>query len=75
MINKDKFSFTTVNLIGIQLINLLEQFHSTGYVYNDLKPDNICIGDYKSINTLHKLRLIDFGLATPYLKLDPETNE
>ena len=68
MINRDKFSFITVNLVGIQLITLLEQIHSVGYIYNDLKPDNICVGEYRLTNTIHKLKLIDFGLATLYLK-------
>ena len=53
--------------MGIKLITLLEQIHSIGYVYNDLKPDNICIGNYEDENTLHQLKLIDFGLATSYL--------
>ena len=44
-------------------------------MYNDLKPDNICVGEYKTINKLHKLKLIDFGLSTPYLYNDPITNE
>ena len=58
--------------IGIQLTNLLEKFHSLGYVYNDLKPDNICIGNFTAqgqVSEQHKLFLIDFGLATEYLKV------
>ena len=42
--------------------------HSTGYVYNDLKPDNICIGNFNDPNSLHSIRLIDFGLATSFLE-------
>lgn len=75
MINRDKFSFNTVNLVGIQLITLLEQIHSIGYIYNDLKPDNICIGEYDNPQSLNKLKLIDFGLATSYLKLNAATQE
>ena len=50
----------------------MEQFHSIGYVYNDLKPDNICVGDHP-INSgqdlkLEQIKLIDFGLASPFLK-------
>ena len=66
--NKTHFSFQTVHQIGIQLITLLEQFHSIGYIYNDLKPDNICIGEFNDMKTVHSLKLIDFGLATPYMK-------
>ena len=46
----------------------------TGYIYNDLKPDNICVGDFeiseneKLEDNLSKIKIIDFGLATPYLK-------
>ena len=31
--------------IGIQMLGILEKFHKIGYVYNDLKGDNICIGN------------------------------
>ena len=48
-------------------MTIFEEFHSIGYVYNDLKPDNVCIGVHKDIVSLNKLKLIDFGLATPYL--------
>ena len=65
MQNIGKFSFKTVNQIGIKVLTLLEQLHSIGFVYNDLKPDNICIGDSNK-NFLHELKLIDFGLATPF---------
>ena len=47
---------------------MFEQFHSIGYVYNDLKPDNICLGTYGSDEENHVLKLIDFGLASPFLQ-------
>lgn len=53
MMNKVNFTFKTVHQIGIQLITLFEQFHSTGFVFNDLKPDNICVGMYNDKVTLH----------------------
>ena len=56
--NKNKFTFKTVHQIGIQVIKLLEQIHSTGYVYNDLKPDNILL------DNLCNVRISDFGLMT-----------
>ena len=42
-----------------------------GYVYNDLKPDNILVGNCPTLWKTkdpqnHMLRLIDFGLITPY---------
>ena len=38
------FSLKTVCQVGIQLIQVLECLHEIGYVYNDLKLDNILIG-------------------------------
>ena len=50
------------------MIEILKQIHDLGYVYNDLKLDNILIGDkVSSLESLHEIRLIDFGLATKYL--------
>ena len=63
--------------LGTQLINVLEQIHQAGYVYNDLKPDNIMIkvpenSSMSDISFLkHEVNLIDFGFATKYL--DKET--
>ena len=63
----DKFSFQTIMQIGIQMIEMIQEFHSTGYVYNDLKPENICIGEHENDEELHILKLIDFGLCTKYI--------
>ena len=30
------------------MLNIIETFHKTGFVYNDLKPENICIGIYEN---------------------------
>ena len=57
----------------MQLTDVLKDFHSCGYIYNDLKPENICVGDhvknYKDVHelNLHQIKLIDFGLSSPYL--------
>lgn len=68
--------------IGIQLISCIQQVHELGFVYNDLKPDNILIGNSSILDELKnnqinncnldkkelfKVRLIDFGLMTSYL--------
>jgi serine/threonine protein kinase len=42
--------------------------HNAGYTYNDMKLDNILVGDHTMNNeTLHKIRLIDFGFANRYI--------
>jgi len=42
--------------------------HGAGYTYNDMKLDNILVGDYTmNEKTMHQIRLIDFGFATRYL--------
>ena len=41
--------------------------HDAGYTFNDLKLDNVLVGDAKELpdyqHSLHKIRIIDFGLA------------
>ena len=29
--------------LGIQLLNIMEQIHSNGYIFNDLKLDNLLL--------------------------------
>ncbi|CAI2373223.1 unnamed protein product [Moneuplotes crassus] len=53
------FSYNTVALIGLQMIDRLEHIHSRGVIHRDLKPSNICIG----LEDKSKLYLIDFGLS------------
>ena len=49
--------------------------HEVGYVYNDLKTDNILVGNYRCSDSLHQLKLIDFGLATAYLTTEKGTGK
>lgn len=48
--------------------------HESGYTYNDLKLDNVLIGDDQDLpnakSSLYKCRLIDFGLAKKFLQED-----
>ena len=46
--NDEKFSLVTVCNIALRLLQILEKVHRTGKVYNDLKLDNILVGDAKS---------------------------
>ena len=49
----------------------LHVVHDAGYIYNDLKLDNLVIGDAPELGdpnaNLHKIRLIDYGLAKKYV--------
>jgi len=48
----------------------LKTIHNSGFLYNDLKLNNIVIGDAEEhknhSKTLHKIRIIDFGLAQKF---------
>lgn len=57
----------------MNLVYLFEHFHNIGYIYNDLKLDNILVGDKdSSLQSLSKITLIDFGLCSTYLDIDGE---
>jgi serine/threonine protein kinase len=60
------FSFKTQLQIGIQVITLIECFHSIGFVHNNICLDNICVGEPFFLDNLGLLKLIDFAKATPF---------
>ena len=61
----------TVCQIGINMVHLFEHLHKIGKIYNDLKLDNILVGDKDSSQeSLAKITLIDFGLCSSYLDKD-----
>lgn len=63
-----KFSHKTIYQLGIKIINILERIHEAGYVYNDMKFDNILVGNYKNNeDTMHEIRMVDFGFASQYV--------
>ena len=71
LLNNKQFSLSTVCQVGCRVIQILEKVHQIGLVFNDLKLDNIMVGDSNnSPQSLADIRLIDFGLSTEYL--DPE---
>ena len=45
---------------------MLEQLHSIGMIYNDLKLDNILVSKESTDNQI-LIKLIDFGLATTFV--------
>lgn len=73
-----KFSKNTIYKIGVAFLNSLQVTHKAGYVYNDLKPDNLMVGYKQHISYSHvdmlrgcSLHLVDFGFASKYL--DPKS--
>jgi serine/threonine protein kinase len=56
------------------LLDDLKTIHDAGYTFNDLKLDNIVVGDAPELSnakdSLHKIRIIDFGLAKKYIDED-----
>ena len=59
-----KLTPESVLSMALQLLSILERIHVAGFVYNDLKPDNILVDERGQI------KLIDFGLATRYREKD-----
>ena len=70
----------SVFALGIHLINLLEQIHQAGYIYNDLKPDNILVGHGQKLKAKpaakdqshnifkgYSVNLVDFGFSSEYI--------
>ena len=62
--NKCKFDLQRVLMIFDQMIVLLNKLHSIGYCHNDIKPENILIGNNSF--SINKIYLIDFGLCSKY---------
>ena len=63
---QNAFSEKTTVQVGLQLLEKLQAVHEEGYIFNDLKPNNILVGNYDD-KKLHKIRLIDFGISNKYL--------
>lgn len=41
---RNQISTESVLNLGLQMVNFLEAVHESGFVYNDLKLDNILLG-------------------------------
>lgn len=44
LFKSQKFSKALIYSLGIQLVNMFEQVHESGFVYNDLKLNNLMLG-------------------------------
>lgn len=72
-----QFTARQIYSLGIQLVNILEQIHAAGYVFNDLKLDNLMFDSNVDVNYIQttdedfferlNVNIIDFGFVTPYL--------
>lgn len=64
-----KFSLITIYKIGIEILNLLKLFHKSGYLYLDLKCDNLVLLDnpIKYNNFVSNITLIDYGCCVKYI--------
>ena len=67
---RKQFRLKTIILLAIQLIDVMKEIHSKGYIHRDIKPDNFVLDK----DNLNKLYCIDFGLATKYIKRDQSHN-
>lgn len=66
--HKHRFSLKTILQISVRLVDIFERIHDAGFTYNDLKLDNIVIGDAsQSAFSMHEMRLVDFGFAQKYV--------
>lgn len=63
--NKKHFDLTTVTLLGLDIITLLEGLHDAGFIHRDIKPNNFLIGCGENSS---KVYLTDFGLSRNYIK-------
>lgn len=63
-----KFSLVTTYKIGIDILQCLKFIHRTGYVYLDLKCDNIVLlpSPIKYKKSVNKMTLVDFGFCEKY---------
>ena len=66
------FSLQTICLIAIQALTRIHDLHfKSGYIYNDIKPDNFLIG----LNQTNMIYLIDMGNAKPFRIYNFTTNK
>jgi serine/threonine protein kinase len=59
-----KFTLSTVFMLGIQIVHLLEQLHNSKFIHRDIKPNNFLIGRNYADQQVY---IMDFGLSKKYM--------
>jgi serine/threonine protein kinase len=71
--NNKSFPLGTILWLGINMVELLESIHKTGYLHRDIKPNNFMFR--KLDNNKLEMCIMDFGLAKKYLEQDDKKNK
>jgi len=73
------FDAITIAKIAIQCVRRLEDVHNAGFIHNDIKPENFCIGYVpgqgrkESDQQKHEsIYIIDFGMSFAYVDADKQ---
>lgn len=66
----NKFSIITIYKIGIEILRCFKYIHESGYIYLDLKADNISIlfNPIKKGKHIQNITIIDFGFCAKFNK-------
>jgi len=56
------FKLSTVFLIALQLLDLIETLHTLSFIHRDIKPNNFSLG-YQNYNQIY---MLDFGLSKKF---------
>ncbi|EFP07462.1 hypothetical protein CRE_26499 [Caenorhabditis remanei] len=60
---KQRFSRSSGLQIGIQMVDVVQQLHSVGFIHRDIKPANFCM----SLENPRQLVMVDFGMCRKYV--------
>lgn len=58
-----RFNPAQMSILFSELLTMMEQFHSTGYIHRDIKPQNICT----RFNGNSPLLLLDYGVSKLFI--------